>query len=108
MPIVPASAPGRGSGFCRGERPFAPTNSFHSWASSTPETATIDNGANKGLAASAQSFGVTVKNRRSVREFLDREIPEDAVNLLMDAIRWAPSAGNLQNRKFYFVFNAEL
>ncbi len=46
-----------------------------------------------------------IKNRRSVRDFTDREIPADAVDALVEAIRWAPSAGNMQSRKFYFVFN---
>lgn len=49
-----------------------------------------------------------IKNRRSVREFTDREIPGEAVDLLIDALRWAPSAGNLQGRKFYFVFNRDI
>ncbi len=49
-----------------------------------------------------------IKNRRSVREFKDLEIPEKAIDVLIEAIRWAPSAGNLQSRKFYFVFNEEL
>ena len=46
-----------------------------------------------------------IKNRRSVREFKDLEIPEKAIDVLFEALRWAPSAGNLQSRKFYFVFN---
>jgi nitroreductase len=46
-----------------------------------------------------------IKNRWSVREFKDREIPESAIDVLIEALRWAPSAGNLQSRKFYFVFN---
>jgi nitroreductase len=46
-----------------------------------------------------------IKNRRSVRDFTDREIPGTAVYDLIEALRWAPSAGNLQSRKFYFVFN---
>lgn len=49
-----------------------------------------------------------IKTRRSVRDFTDREIPEKIVNDLIDALRWAPSAGNLQSRKFYFVFNREI
>jgi nitroreductase len=49
-----------------------------------------------------------IKNRRSVRDFTDQEIPEDAANILIEAIRWAPSAGNLQSRKFYFVFNKDI
>jgi nitroreductase len=49
-----------------------------------------------------------IKNRRSVREFKDQEIPESAIDALVEALRWAPSAGNLQSRKFYFVLNEEL
>ena len=49
-----------------------------------------------------------IKNRRSVRDFTDQKIPEGAINVLIDALRWAPSAGNLQSRKFYFVFNEEI
>ncbi len=41
--------------------------------------------------------------RRSVRNFKDRDIPEEVVEKLKDALLWAPSAGNLQSRKFYFV-----
>lgn len=44
-----------------------------------------------------------VRARRSVRRFLDREIPEDILNKLIDALIQAPSAGNLQSRKFYFI-----
>lgn len=46
-----------------------------------------------------------IKNRRSIRRFLDKEIPKDVVEALKDALIWAPSAGNLQSRRFYFVFN---
>jgi nitroreductase len=49
-----------------------------------------------------------IKKRRSVRDFTDRKIPESAINVLVDALRWAPSAGNLQSRKFYFVFNEDI
>jgi nitroreductase len=44
-----------------------------------------------------------VKERRSIRKFLQRDIPHDVVEKLIEAIIWAPSAGNLQARKFYFV-----
>jgi nitroreductase len=49
-----------------------------------------------------------IKNRRSVRDFTDKKIPESAIETLIDALRWAPSAGNLQSRKFYFVFNEDI
>jgi nitroreductase len=47
----------------------------------------------------------TIKNRRSIRDFKDQEIPDEAIGVLIEAIRWAPSAGNMQSRKFYFVFD---
>ena len=39
-----------------------------------------------------------IKTRRSVREFKDLELPEKAIDILIEALRWAPSAGNLQSR----------
>jgi nitroreductase len=58
----------------------------------------------------AETMGVlnTIKNRRSIREFADQQISPEDVEVLIEAIRWAPSAGNLQSRKFYFVFNNEV
>lgn len=49
-----------------------------------------------------------IKGRRSIREFERKEISEDIIEKLIDAIIWAPSAGNLQSRYFYFVFNADI
>lgn len=49
-----------------------------------------------------------IKKRRSIREFQDKEIPQKIVDKLIDALIWAPSAGNLQARKFYFVYNREI
>jgi nitroreductase len=44
-----------------------------------------------------------IRERRSVRDFLDKEIPPAIVEQLEEALIWAPSAGNLQSREFYFV-----
>ena len=44
-----------------------------------------------------------VKDRRSIRSFLQKDIPENILSRLLDALIWAPSAGNLQSRKFYFI-----
>jgi nitroreductase len=49
-----------------------------------------------------------IKNRRSIRKFRDKRITEEVINKLIEALIWAPSAGNLQARKFYFVFNDEV
>jgi nitroreductase len=50
----------------------------------------------------------TIKKRRSIRNFKNQEIPQQSIDALIEAIRWAPSAGNLQSRKFYFVFNSDI
>ena len=50
----------------------------------------------------------TIKNRRSVREFQEKEISEEIIDKLIEALIWAPSAGNLQSRKFYFVFDEKI
>lgn len=49
-----------------------------------------------------------IKKRRSVRKFKPDPIPEDTIDKLIEALVWAPSAGNKQMRKFYFVFNKEI
>jgi nitroreductase len=49
-----------------------------------------------------------IKSRQSIRHFTDQEIPDDAINHLIDALRFAPSAGNLQSRKFYLVTNPDI
>ncbi len=49
-----------------------------------------------------------VKERRSIRDFQKKEIPEALFDKLIDALVWAPSAGNLQSRKFYFIKNEKI
>jgi nitroreductase len=49
-----------------------------------------------------------VKERRSVRDFLPRAIPTALIETLKEALIWAPSAGNLQARKFYFLFSKKI
>lgn len=49
-----------------------------------------------------------VKERRSIRDFQRKDIPANLLTTLMEALRWAPSAGNLQSRKFYFVKNEKI
>ncbi|MFZ6016320.1 MAG: nitroreductase family protein [Nitrospirota bacterium] len=49
-----------------------------------------------------------VRERRSIRDFHKKEIPQEIVDKLIDALIWAPSAGNLQARKFYFIKDAKL
>jgi nitroreductase len=49
-----------------------------------------------------------ILKRRSIRDFEKKEIPKEKIEKLKEALIWAPSAGNLQARKFYFVFNEEI
>lgn len=46
-----------------------------------------------------------IKGRRSIRAHLKKSIPRNIIEELKESLIWAPSAGNLQARKFYFVFN---
>jgi nitroreductase len=45
----------------------------------------------------------TILKRHSCREFTAGEIPDEHTHLLMECLRWSPSAGNLQPWFFYVV-----
>jgi len=45
----------------------------------------------------------TIRRRRSIRQFLDTEIPDDILTTLLEALRLAPSSGNRQPYKFVVV-----
>ena len=47
-----------------------------------------------------------VKERRSIRDFQMKGIPQELLDKLIDALVLAPSTGNLQSRKFYFIKDA--
>jgi len=49
-----------------------------------------------------------IKKRRSIRSYKRDSIPKEVVERLIEALIWAPSAGNLQSRKFYFVFDDKI
>jgi nitroreductase len=49
-----------------------------------------------------------IRQRRSVRRFRPDSIEPEKTELLKDALIWAPSAGNLQKRRFYFVYNSDI
>lgn len=48
-----------------------------------------------------------IKERRSVRAYTDEMVSDEAVERLLDAARWAPSAGNGQPWAFVVVKDAE-
>lgn len=49
-----------------------------------------------------------IKNRRSVRAFTKKPVSDEEITKLIDAARWAPSAGNIQPWKFIIVRDAKV
>ncbi|HHP51264.1 MAG TPA: nitroreductase family protein [Moorella mulderi] len=49
-----------------------------------------------------------IRERRSIRRFLPKPVPEDLVVSLVELACWAPSAGNLQPWYFFAVFNRQV
>lgn len=49
-----------------------------------------------------------IKERRAVRRYKNKEIPESAINEIIDAGRYAPSAMNRQPWKFIIITNKSL
>jgi nitroreductase len=50
----------------------------------------------------------TIKKRRSVRRYSEKSLPKDVLERFKDALRFAPSACNLQPWKFIFVFDDKI
>ncbi|HOT06662.1 MAG: nitroreductase A [Methanosaeta sp. PtaB.Bin039] len=49
-----------------------------------------------------------LRQRRSIRRYQERPIPEETLKTLLDAAKTAPSAGNLRSRKFLVVTNPQI
>jgi len=49
-----------------------------------------------------------IKRRRSIRAFKNIDVSADVVEKLIDAARWAPSAGNIQPWEFVIVRKPEI
>lgn len=48
-----------------------------------------------------------ILERRSIRRFKDEEVPAATVGRLLDAARWAPSAGNIQPWKIAVIYSKD-
>jgi nitroreductase len=48
-----------------------------------------------------------IRNRRSIHHFIREELSDEEVMTLLEAARWAPTAGNLQPWRFIVVRKAE-
>jgi len=49
-----------------------------------------------------------IKNRRSVRAFSSQPVSDEDIEKLIDAARWAPSAGNIQPWEFVVVRESQI
>jgi nitroreductase len=49
-----------------------------------------------------------IKNRRSIRVFKKQDIPQGIIENLLEAARWAPSAGNVQPWTFVVVSSQKM
>ena len=49
-----------------------------------------------------------IRGRRSIRTYLEKDIPNEAIDELLELASWAPSAGNLQSRDFIVVKEEEI
>jgi nitroreductase len=54
------------------------------------------------------NFAEAVVKRRSIRKFKENPVPEEVLNRILDAGRWAPSAGNSQPWRFVVVTEANI
>lgn len=49
-----------------------------------------------------------IKERRSIRHFQDKELDKDALNKIIEAANWAPSASNIQGWRFIIIDEPKL
>ena len=49
-----------------------------------------------------------IADRRSVRKYLDKDVTDEQIALLMEAARWAPSGSNMQPWDFLVVRSREM
>ena len=55
-----------------------------------------------------QDFLEFIKNRRSIRSFQDKQIPDNEIQMILEAGRWAPSASHRQPWEFIVIKNKEI
>ncbi|GAA0589067.1 nitroreductase family protein [Virgibacillus siamensis] len=61
----------------------------------------------KELRAAAHDIDPIYINRWSPRSFLNKEVPEDVLQSVFEAARWAPSAANIQPWRFIIARKPE-
>ncbi len=56
-----------------------------------------------GFKSFGMKFERALKGRRSIRKYKDKKLSKNALSSILDAIRYSPSAGNLQNYRLIVV-----
>ncbi|MBS7640706.1 MAG: nitroreductase family protein [Candidatus Bathyarchaeia archaeon] len=49
-----------------------------------------------------------IRDRRSIRKYLSKNVPQEIIARIIDAARWAPSAHNAQPWRFLIIFDPEV
>jgi nitroreductase len=49
----------------------------------------------------------TIRTRRSIKKFLDKEVPDEIIKKIIDSARYAPSSQNSQPWEFVIIKNKE-
>ena len=49
-----------------------------------------------------------IKSRRSTRQYQDREVPKNLIEMIVEAGRYAPSGGNNQTSHFFVIERREI
>lgn len=62
-------------------------------------------GSIKKTEGDAEALMKAIKERRSIRKYADKAISKAAAEKLKESLIWAPSTGNIQARKFFFVYD---
>jgi nitroreductase len=55
-----------------------------------------------------QNFMDIIRDRRSIRKYEEKEIPENVLNTVLETVRWSPSWANTQCWEIIVVRNAEV
>jgi nitroreductase len=53
-------------------------------------------------------LGEIITSRRSIRKYLDKDVPDEVLTQAFEWARWAPSGGNFQSWKFLVVKNRDI
>jgi nitroreductase len=55
-----------------------------------------------------EDFLEFIKNRRTIRSFQDMQIPDNVIQMILEAGRWTPSASNKQPWEFFVIKDKEI